>query len=167
MPERFPRSTTTSPAGGRIPPMESYPRSVSECVEERTYQRETVAAIREYRRSKPWRGSLSERTQKLRRLHSALCTAYGLTTDLICSVGDDDAGSSGGSHYSPSRNRITLTGRLSVITYLHEFGHALGYGEQGACRWSINLFRRFFPRSYSRLQAEGHTLIRPRVPIAR
>jgi len=59
----------------------------------------------------------------------------------------------------------------TVITYLHEFAHALlrqgyggqlssvalrakedalGHGERGACRWSINLFRRVFPAQYAR-----------------
>ena len=53
-----------------------------------------------------------------------------------------------------------FVGRLSVVTFLHEFGHALGYGERGACRWSINLFRRCFPRSFARCRQAGHTLVR-------
>jgi hypothetical protein len=93
-------------------------------------------------------------------LHRDLTAAYGLTTRLEFERGDDSQ-PSGSSCYDPVRNMIRLRGRLSVVTYLHEFGHALGYGEQGACRWSINLFRRFFPRSYARLVPEGHTLVRP------
>jgi hypothetical protein len=53
---------------------------------------------------------------------------------------------------------ITMRGKLSVVTFLHEFAHALGRDERGACRWSINLFRRAFPEQYARLQADGHTL---------
>jgi hypothetical protein len=53
-------------------------------------------------------------------------------------------------------------GRLSVVTYLHEFAHALGRDERGACRWSINLFRRVFPEQFARLAASGHTLRRGR-----
>ena len=37
---------------------------------------------------------------------------------------------------------------------------ALGHGERGACRWSINLFRRVFPAQFSRLGTSGHTLRR-------
>ena len=53
---------------------------------------------------------------------------------------------------------ITMRGRLSVVTYLHEFAHALGRGERGACRWSLNLFRRVFPEQCARLRADGHTV---------
>jgi hypothetical protein len=53
---------------------------------------------------------------------------------------------------------ITMRGRLSVVTYLHEFAHALGHGERGACRWSLNLFRRVFPAQFARLGTCGHTL---------
>jgi len=53
---------------------------------------------------------------------------------------------------------ITMRGKLSVVTFLHEFAHALGRDERGACRWSINLFRSVFPEQYARLRADGHTL---------
>ena len=47
-----------------------------------------------------------------------------------------------------------------MLTYLHEFAHARGYDERGACRWSLNLFRRCFPRSFARCRPVGHTLVR-------
>jgi hypothetical protein len=157
---RYLRSPRTTAAGGRIPPCEPYPATVDECIEDRTYKPAAVAAIRDFRRSKPWRGDWQERAEKLMVLHQDLCAAYGLTTRLEFERGDD-AQPSGSSCYMPQTNTIRLRGRLSVVTYLHEFAHALGYGEQGACRWSINLFRRFVPRSYARLQHEGHCLVRP------
>ena len=49
---------------------------------------------------------------------------------------------------------------LSVLAYLHEFAHARGADERQACHWSINLFRRCFPRSFARCRAVGHTLVR-------
>lgn len=153
------RSTRTTAAGGRIPPRETYPASVAECIEERTYKPETVAAVRDFRRSKPWRGDWIQQVSKLAELHRRLIVAYDLTTRLDFSASGADV-SSGSSSYCSVTNTITLQGRLSVVTYLHEFAHALGYGEQGACRWSINLFRRFFPQSFARLRQEGHMLLR-------
>jgi hypothetical protein len=74
---------------------------------------------------------------------------------------DVEAGThSGASNYRPACHTITLTGKLSVLTYLHEFAHARGADERQACRWSINLFRRCFPRSFARCRAVGHTLVR-------
>ena len=68
--------------------------------------------------------------------------------------------------YHPATHTITLEGRLSVVTFLHEFGHARGYGERGACRFSINPFRRVFPRLFARCRRVGHTLVRGGEPAA-
>jgi hypothetical protein len=155
------RSTRTARGGGRIPPQEPYPQSVAECLEDgRKYKPDVLRVMKAFRRDKPWRGTLIERKAKIVDLHLKLCHFYGLTTALDTTQ-VSETGNSGASCYEPGRNRITLRGRLSVVTYLHEFGHALGYGEQGACRWSLNLFRRIFPNSYERLQHVGHTLTRP------
>jgi hypothetical protein len=42
---------------------------------------------------------------------------------------------------------------------LHEFAHARGADERQACRWSINLFKKCFPRSFARCRVIGHTLV--------
>jgi hypothetical protein len=57
------------------------------------------------------------------------------------------------------RCMLVLTGH-SVVTYLHEFAHALGRNERGACRWSLNLFCRVFPREFARCAQRGHCLVR-------
>jgi hypothetical protein len=54
-----------------------------------------------------------------------------------------------------------------VVTVLHEWGHVLGLGERGACRWSVNLFRRVFPREFERLARVGHLLVRPQNRLSR
>jgi len=43
---------------------------------------------------------------------------------------------------------------------MHEWSHSLGKGEKEACRWSINLFRKIFPKSYAKLVPKGHLLYR-------
>ena len=61
--------------------------------------------------------------------------------------------------YTPATHEIRLIGKLSVVTYLHEFAHARGADERQAVAWSVNLFARLFPRSFARLDQHGHTLV--------
>lgn len=57
--------------------------------------------------------------------------------------------------------------RPSIISALHELGHALDPkrgkpGELSACAYSIGLFRTCFPKAYAKLKWRGHMLV-PRV----
>jgi hypothetical protein len=141
--------------------MPNYPRTVREVLSRRqTYRPATLRAVRAFARSKPWRGTLKQRAAKFSALHFELCRVYGRSIRLTFRI--DESRHSGSSCYRPSEQRIILNGRLlSVVTYLHEFAHALyGRSERTACRWSINLFRRCFPRSYNQCAQVGHTLTR-------
>jgi hypothetical protein len=138
-----------------------YPETVIEVVDaDMRFKPAALQAVRRFAESHPWRGSLEERKVKFLVLNRALAKAYGVEEPTL-HFGRMDGGSSGGSYYVPALHRITLVGRLSVVTFLHEFGHARGMGERGACRWSINIFRRCFPREYARLVGRGHMLIAP------
>ncbi len=137
-----------------------YPETVIEVVDEGArFNPATLRAIRRFARANPWRGGTDEREEKFRGLNQSLA-AYGIPEPEL-RFGDIDGSSSGASHYIPALHRIVIVGKLSVVTYLHEFAHARGMGERGACRWSINLFRRVFPCQYARLVGRGHMLIRP------
>jgi len=49
----------------------------------------------------------------------------------------------------------------SIISTLHELAHALfGESELKACRWSIWLFKKTFPKSYEDLKWDKHMLIK-------
>lgn len=66
------------------------------------------------------------------------------------------------SSYSRGTNTLFITGKFSVITLLHEFGHVRGFDETDAVMWSVNLYKRIFPISYSRLVSQGgHCLVQP------
>jgi hypothetical protein len=85
----------------------------------------------------------------------ALNAVYGqtvaLTTDLTLPS----------SCYTPGTNTIILN-KPSIITTLHEYAHALfGTSEKKACRWSVQLFAKIWPKSFARLEWNGHTLIKP------
>ena len=138
---------------------DAYPSSVEEILDETmTFNPAALRAVRAFARAKPWRGSLDDRHLKFRTVHAALSKAYGLDPQPRLIFGNDHATCSGSSCFIPSANAIVLRGRLSVVTYLHEFAHARGMNERGGCRWSINLFRRCFPLSWSRVRFDGHML---------
>ncbi|MCE9533964.1 MAG: hypothetical protein K8T89_23005 [Planctomycetes bacterium] len=137
-----------------MPYRANYPATVAEVLSDRRkYKPEALKALRAFRRSKPWRGTFNERREKFGKLHEELCRVYGLCTQLKFWARDV-------AYYSPGEDRINLP-TLSVVTYLHEFAHARGADERQACGWSINLFRRIFPRSFARCRHHGHMLVAP------
>lgn len=120
------------------------------------FKADTLTAMKRFKKAKPWSGTQDERTEKFRVLINDLSTVYGIDAPYLATTGVDAKQCSDGSFYMPMMNTIYLVGKLSVITLLHEFAHALGRGEFCACRWSLNLFRRVFPRQWKRLRFEGH-----------
>lgn len=107
------------------------------------------AAIKAFRDAKPWRGDLTERGEKFANLHRALTRAYDMETILVRD--DRDAtGCSGGSATDLRTNKIMLTGRLSVVTYLFCFAAACGLRRSEAFAFAKDQFRHFFPRSFAR-----------------
>ncbi len=139
----------------------AYPESVLEVLDETlTYPNGVLQAVRVFAESKPWQGSLNERKKKFRKLNQALSATCKIVPPKLV-FRQIDGSHSGASHYSKLHHHIVLMGKLSVVTYLHEFAHAMEMDEKDACRWSINLFRRFFPRQYGKLIHVGHMLVRP------
>lgn len=133
-----------------------YPKTVESILKDIKFKDETIRVMMEFKKEHPWRGSSADKRYKLANLHHELCKIYNKETVLSFETPSEK--SSDQSSYCPATDRITLRGRLSVVTYLHEFAHALGRGEYGACRWSVNLFRKCFPESYGRLRHMQHTL---------
>lgn len=125
---------------------------------ERKYPPDVLRALRAFRATKPWQGSPDERMSKLKCLHDDLCIAYRLADPPPLRFSNQQP-----DHYNLDSNEIVLSMRLSVLTYLHEFVHARDRGrssEREAASWSINLFKRMFPRSYSQLVPVAHLLVR-------
>lgn len=139
--------------------MSQYPTSVSEVLDRSMrFNPVALAAVREFARSKPWRGTLVERWQKFQSFNSTLARAYSVQTPFLV-LGGQGSGDSTSSSYRSNPPTIWMRGRLSVTTFLHEWGHHLyGPSETMACRWSVNLFRRCFPRSFARCRFDGHLL---------
>ncbi len=139
----------------------NYPETVIEVLDnDVAFSDEVLCVVRIFAASKPWSGSIRSRKRKFSDINRMLAQPCGIATPSL-TFGRLDGKSSGASHYLPRDHQIVLMGKLSVVTFLHEFGHAQGLDEQEACKWSINLFRKCFPRQYSRLIHIGHTLVRP------
>jgi hypothetical protein len=122
----------------------------------RKYKPDVLRAVRAFKRAKPWTGTASEIRDKYLALHAELCRIYAKRTTLAF-----EPSAVGSSFYIHDFDKIVLVGRPSVVTYLHEFGHALGKDERQTCAWSLNLFRRVFPRNFARCEFQGHMLLRP------
>ena len=136
-----------------MPDRRNYPATVAEVLDDTmAFKPAALRAVRAFARAKPWRGSDEERSAKFRRLHAALGRVYGVRPRLT--FGRDLLAC-----YIPTQDRINLPA-VSVVTYLHEFAHARGMDERRACRWSLNLFRKCFPRSFARCRHVGHMLVR-------
>jgi len=69
----------------------------------------------------------------------------------------------GSSQHIPGKKggMILLRLPISIITGLHELGHHLfGSSELKACRFSVQLFKHAFPRSFAQMTWNGHMLVR-------
>lgn len=142
-----------------------YPASVAEILDDNMkFNRAALAALRAFKASRPWRGSLDERHRKFRTAHDVLCVAYRIDPPPRLIFGNDHVTCSGRSCFIPAMNTIVLRGRLSVTTYLHEIAHARGMNERAATRFSVNAFRKVWPRLFARCRHDGHILRAPVTP---
>jgi hypothetical protein len=67
--------------------------------------------------------------------------------------------------YVPEEHLLVLNKSLSILSSLHEFAHHVyGTSEKQACRWSVWLFKKTFPKAYAKLEWQGHMLIRKPQP---
>jgi len=131
--------------------------------EQLTLSASATAALKAFRDSKPWRGSLDQRREKFETFHAALCEATGLTPELVLLEVERDAGvvTGGNGGYSGRRNTIVLAGKLSVVTYLFAFGLLAGLdGRDEAMKWARGLFKHFFPRSAAGCVEVGGLMLR-------
>jgi hypothetical protein len=135
-----------------------YPKTIAEILDpQMTFKPEALRAVRRFAKSKPWQGTYAERLDKFETLLADLSSCYGIQPPTLSVDGCED-GDSGRSCFIPAVNTIILRGHLSVVTFLHEFEHVLGKDEREACRWSVNLFRRCFPKSWAKCEFDGHMI---------
>lgn len=140
-----------------------YPKSVEECLDENiVYKPATFAAMEKFKKSHPWRGTQAEMQFKLRVLNQELSEIYEIQTPQLVFV---DKFPVGACCFPTSKPAVIMMeperdGRYSIVCFLHEYGHALGKDEKETCKWSINLFKKVFPKSYEKLDHVGHLLVK-------
>lgn len=126
------------------------------------YPPELLQALARFKQMGAWSGSVRERKAKFEWIHRRLCEIYRKDLKLKLRV-HDKIGRwhfSGSSSCNYITNTITLEGRLSVVTFLHEWGHALGLrGQEQAQAYAVGLFRLTFPEQFARLQRDGYCLV--------
>lgn len=126
-----------------------------------TYSEETVKALRYFKaKHKQWTPASAEsfadvqmaRLEGMKNLVKAIATAEGIAAPDVTADRITPGGYSGNSYYDRHANVIAMSGKLSIITLLHEFAHALlGRDEFEAQRWSICLFKKVYSKSFERL----------------
>jgi hypothetical protein len=120
-----------------------------------TFEPAALAAVRDLARGKPWQGTDAERLVKFNACAAALAAAYRFQPWTIA-LADE-------SHPAQidEASHVLTVDRLSVVTFLHFMALARGQNVVGAMRWSINIFRRCFPRSFARMRQVGPYLVTP------
>jgi len=125
------------------------------------YNPEVLNALRELRHARAWLGTVDERKAKFLTLHAALCAIYGKSTALVFNISEPETERGSGS-YQRRIDRITLTGKISVVTYLHCFSYvANGSSRRKAIEWSVSLYQRIFRRSAATMTTDGYLIVKP------
>ena len=106
--------------------------------------KEEINILQKWKKTKPTIKNLKQLITKLTKLHKLkIKTKYN---------------SNKPAHYNPTTKTINLN-NFSIITTLHETGHAIhGQPEIKACAYSIQLFKKIFPKEYKKLKWIGHML---------
>ena len=139
--------------------MSNYPTDGAEILDPPVkFRDDTLEAVKRFKASGPWTGTIEERMTKFEALHADLCRIYGKETTLC--FGDlDENRCSGSSYFNRLDDVIVLNGKVSVVTYLHVWSYAIGKSQHlAACRYSVQLFARCFPAEFAQCHFEGHML---------
>ena len=126
-----------------------------------------VDAIKGLRDAKPYRGTYAERCGKFEAATAAINAALDMSVEVQF-VGEEISTSvnSRAGRRDDGQLVIVMVGKLSVITFLCLYAacmvdHDPAMGDHWArMRWAVNLFKRFFPRSFAGCRTDGIYLTR-------
>ena len=127
---------------------------------------DVIPLIKMWSDKRVWRGTLEERKQKFMWMHEKLKILFNkpdvnLIFGEITEESERSPGSSGNSYYNTQTQDICLVGKLSVVTFLHEWAHAIGLDQENAIGWSQGLFKIGFPNSFARAVKRGGLALKP------
>ncbi|MFC1723122.1 hypothetical protein ACFL0V_03205 [Nanoarchaeota archaeon] len=136
------------------------------------FKEETLKVMRKWKKKHPFRpkvysqDAVSKKLEKFKWLSDQLADVYGIKKpDVIAGNITKKSWSSTGissglSFYDRATNKIKINGKFSVVTFLHEFGHARGFDEVDTVTWSVNLYTKIFPVLAAQLSSSGHAVRR-------
>lgn len=125
------------------------------------YPEAVLEAMKECRAKHIWRLPLNDKIEAVNALFERLCQIYNITEGHLIFALEEGATTSGRSTYHTPTKTITLAGKFSMLTFLHEFAHLNGGQDELSCsKWAVNLFRKIFPVSFSRLRFQDGMFVR-------
>ena len=110
-----------------------------------------IPALMEFKHTCKYNTGEGARMTGMWRLVQTLSEIYGIPCPTLLFTTTADMEHSFLSYYRPEDHTINIVGKLSIITLLHEFAHALGKNQAEAQKWSISLFRRCYPKAFETL----------------
>lgn len=127
--------------------------------EEIHFPETVVAALKNFKRNHkynsplPFEQATQARFEAMKDMVRIFSAAYGIEPIELRMSNITSNGDSSRSYYNDDENEryVLLTGKLSIITFLHEFGHVLGFDEEQARKWSLTLFKKVYPIAFDRL----------------
>ena len=136
--------------------MPNYPTKEEILAREHLFKRELLANLKQWKREH-YNGSWGTKTleQKVASLVEMVDVLDDRQRTVRVTVGEIF-------RYFPGQRTLEIDGRNpSIVSTLHEMGHHVkGHSELAACRWSVWLFKKVFPRAYEQLEWQGHMLRR-------
>lgn len=104
-----------------------------------------------------WKGKIQERKNAIKSLNDRLNGIFNNDAKVVTKMIPHyyrEWKSSGSSFYIPIDKTIVLTGKISLITYLHEYAHSLGIDSQeNAQIFATEIFKLTYPEKFNKLVA--------------
>lgn len=123
-----------------------------------------------YNSTLPFDHATEARFQGMKELLAVLCEAYNMEAINFEKANIVQSGESSRSYWNAAEGKILMVGKLSIITFLHEFAHSMGFDEEQARKWSLTLFKKVYPIAFEKLTmgaggAEGDFFLVTPVPV--
>ena len=136
--------------------MKIYPTKEEIMAEEQKFKPKVLKMVKDWKKV-IWQDKihqqLGDRFIKLKVLAIALSVVYNKPVNVKLEPGRKTCS------YNHETKTIIINQSTSIISLLHELAHHLfGHDELKACRWSVWLFKKTFPKAFQKLKWKGHML---------
>jgi hypothetical protein len=117
------------------------------------YHPHIIEALRDFKRNhKIGNESNEARLEGMRVLLAEIACSQGIRCPEL-EMRNINGRDSGLSYYDKVNHKIVMRGKLSIVTLLHEIAHSVFRHDEHMARvWSINLFKKVYPKAFKRLE---------------